>query len=130
MRAVHVAHRPAQLVATFLLDQSSEAVDRAQRRAQVVGDRIRDGLHVLHRALQFGGALGHASLQAGVEFAHLLLRHHPLLDVQVGARHEQGLARVIAPVHTAPVVDPDPAAAAVPHADVDIVEVGFTRKWP
>ena len=83
-----------ELVAVVLEQRLAEAVDAAQRRAQVVGDRIAERLELLVGGLQLGRALDDPLLELGVEppdlrparrqvFRHLVERHRELSDLVV-----------------------------------------------
>ncbi len=69
--AVEVAERLGAEHGAALLDHlGAEAVDRAQRRAQVVRHRVGEGLELLVGRAQLAGALEHALLELLVEAAH------------------------------------------------------------
>ena len=73
--ALEVARCPSSssCVAVVLEQRLAEAVDAAQRRAQVVRDRVAERLQLLVGRFELGGALAHALLELRVEPPDFLL---------------------------------------------------------
>ena len=83
-------------VAVILEEDPAEAVQAAQRRAQVVRDGIGEGFQLGHGGLQVGGARLDTPLQRGVEFADLAFAQVALGDIPDDAAESQGPARIVA----------------------------------
>jgi len=109
--------------------QVAEAVDAAQRRAQVVGNGIAEALQFPERGLQVARALPHPVFQNGVQVADFLLGVPALGDVlaQSGEKIDpaglvaQGQHVVAHPAH--PAVRADDAEVDRIHA-LQIAQVG------
>ncbi|MBV6476031.1 MAG: hypothetical protein MOGDAGHF_01608 [Rhodocyclaceae bacterium] len=76
----------------ILLDHAREAVDGAQRRGEVVRDRIAEGFQLAVGRCQFRGALDDALFQAFVEPADLGLGLLAFADVEGQADQQLALA--------------------------------------
>ena len=112
---------PLQVAAPLLRDdvtvafqhREAEAVDGAQRRAQVVRHGVDELLQLPVGRVQLARALGDAALQAGVERPDLLLGALQLADVAGGGEHA-GDAAVRVPIRGRVVEDGGDAPVSMP----------------
>ena len=83
-------------VSVVLRQRLGESVDVSPRRAQVVGDRIAECFErVVHR-FKFGGAVGDALLEFGIEQADFLLGSFALGDVSGNADEPDDFSGAVA----------------------------------
>ncbi len=103
-----------QHLAVVLDERAAEPRHRAQRRAQVVGHRVRERLELAVGGRELGGAILDALLELGVELTKRFFREHPLGHVLGRAQHPDRRARLGMPkeprlgahvAHVAPLLD-------------------------
>ena len=83
--AAQVMRRPlADVSGQRLLQQGAEAVDRIQRRTQVVRHRIRKSLKLFVGRFKLGGAAQHPTFQIDIEADNFLLRTLEVGDIRDG----------------------------------------------
>ena len=99
-------------------EDAREAVDRAQRRAQVVRHRVGEGLQLAHRGLELGGARAHPRLELLVEVAQAEFGDLARGDVVDGAGDPALLAAAVAQRAAG---DPHPADLAGERAQAQLV---------
>ena len=85
-----------EFVRVILEQRLAETIDVAQRRAQIVRDRIREGFKFFVGSLKLRGAIGHAVLEFFIETPNLVFCLLALSDVVVDLENGFWLSVLVA----------------------------------